>query len=79
MGPDAKKRFRIRVLIDVALGPIVETGAGVSGYSGGVAAEPFKSRARIMIKTTPLGLARWPGVSMDRKRVECQSVVLIGF
>jgi hypothetical protein len=38
MGPDAKKRIRIRVLRDVAWGPMVETGAGVPGYSGGLAA-----------------------------------------
>ena len=38
MGPDAKKRFQIRVLRDVAWGPRVETGAGVPGYSGGFAA-----------------------------------------
>ena len=38
MGPDAKKRIRSRVLRDVALGPRVETGAGVPGYSGGFAA-----------------------------------------
>ena len=38
MGPDAKKRFRSRVLRDVARGPSVETGASVPGYSGGVAA-----------------------------------------
>ena len=52
---DSNQGIRIRVVRDVALGPIVETGAGVSGYSGGVAAAPFKSRARIMIMTTPLG------------------------
>jgi hypothetical protein len=34
-GPDAKKRFRSRVLRDVAWGPVVETGANVPGYSGG--------------------------------------------
>ena len=33
MWPDAKKRIRSRVLRDVAWGPIVETGAGVPGYS----------------------------------------------
>jgi hypothetical protein len=38
MGPDAKKRIRSRVLRDVALGPSVETGTGVPGYSGGLAA-----------------------------------------
>ena len=38
MGPDAKKRIRSRVLRDVAWGPVVETGAGVPGYSGGFAA-----------------------------------------
>ena len=38
MGPDAKKRIRIRVLRDVAWGPMVETGAGVPGYSGVLAA-----------------------------------------
>jgi hypothetical protein len=32
------KRIRIRGLIDVAWGPIMETGATVPGYSGGVAA-----------------------------------------
>ena len=37
-GPDAKKRFWIRVLKDVAWGPSVETGADVPGYSGGLAA-----------------------------------------
>ena len=37
-GPDAEKRFRIRVLIDVVWGPSVETGANVPGYSGGLAA-----------------------------------------
>ncbi len=30
-GPAAEKRFRIRCLSDVALGPSVETGAGVPG------------------------------------------------
>ena len=35
MGPDAKKRFRSRVLRDVARRPVVETGANVPGYSGG--------------------------------------------
>jgi hypothetical protein len=35
MGPDAKKRFRSRVLRDVARRPSVETGASVPGYSGG--------------------------------------------
>ncbi len=35
MGPDAKKRFRSRVLRDVARRPSVETGANVPGYSGG--------------------------------------------
>jgi hypothetical protein len=35
MGPDAEKRIPIRVLRDVAWGPVVETGAGVPGYSGG--------------------------------------------
>ena len=38
MGPDAKKRFRSRVLRDVARRPSVETGANVPGYSGGFAA-----------------------------------------
>jgi hypothetical protein len=38
MGPDARKWFRVRVLKDVAWGPSVETGAGVPGYSGGLAA-----------------------------------------
>ena len=38
MGPDAEKRIWSRVLRDVALGPSVETGAGVPGYSGGFAA-----------------------------------------
>jgi hypothetical protein len=38
MGLDAKKRFRSRVLRDVAWGPVVETGANVPGYSGGFAA-----------------------------------------
>ncbi len=38
MGPDAKKRIRSRVLRDVACGPVVETGAGVPGYSSGFAA-----------------------------------------
>ena len=37
-GPDAEKRFRSRVLRDVAWGPIMETGAIVPGYSGGLAA-----------------------------------------
>ena len=36
-GPDAKKRFRSRVLRDVAWGPVVETGANVPSYSGGLA------------------------------------------
>ena len=34
----ASKRIRIRLLRDVAWGPRVETGAGVPGYSGGLAA-----------------------------------------
>ena len=34
-GPESKKRIRIRVLRDVACGPMVETGASVPGYSGG--------------------------------------------
>ena len=38
MGPDAEKRMRSRVLRDVARGPVVETGANVPGYSGGLAA-----------------------------------------
>jgi hypothetical protein len=38
MAPDAEKRIRSRVLRDVALGPVVETGANVPGYSGGLAA-----------------------------------------
>ncbi len=37
-GPDAEKRFRSRVLRDVAWGPMMETGAIVPGYSGGLAA-----------------------------------------
>ena len=37
-GPAAEKRFCIRVLIDVAWEPSVETGANVPGYSGGMAA-----------------------------------------
>ena len=37
-GPAAEKRFCIRVLIDVAWEPSVETGASVPGYSGGMAA-----------------------------------------
>ena len=35
MGPDAQKRFRSRVLRDVARRPSVETGASGPGYSGG--------------------------------------------
>ena len=38
MGPDAEKWIRSCVLRDVALGPVVETGAGVPGYSRGLAA-----------------------------------------
>ena len=38
MGPDAEKRFRSRVLRDVACGPSVKTGANVPSYSGGGAA-----------------------------------------
>ncbi len=38
MGPAAEKRIRSRVLRDVAEGPVVETGANVPGYSGGLAA-----------------------------------------
>jgi len=37
-GPAAWKRIRIRVLKDVAWGPMVETGASDPGYSGGFAA-----------------------------------------
>jgi hypothetical protein len=36
--PDSNHRIRNRVLKDVAWGPIMETGASVPGYSGGVAA-----------------------------------------
>ena len=42
MGPDAKKRFRSRVLRDVARRPIVKTGASGPGYSRG--AERFSER-----------------------------------
>jgi anti-sigma factor RsiW len=35
---DSDPWFRIRRLRDVAWGPVVETGAGVPGYSGGLAA-----------------------------------------
>jgi hypothetical protein len=38
MGPAAEKRIRSRVLRDVARRPVVETGANVPGYSGGLAA-----------------------------------------
>ena len=38
MGSDTQKRFRIRLLKDVAWGPSVETGATVPGYSGRLAA-----------------------------------------
>ncbi len=38
MGQDANQCVRIRRLKDVAWGPNVETGAGVPGYSGGLAA-----------------------------------------
>ena len=38
MEADAKKRFRVRVLRDVARRPSVETGANVPSYSGGLAA-----------------------------------------
>ena len=36
--PDAKKRFRVRVLIVVACRPSVKSGANVPSYSGGSAA-----------------------------------------
>ena len=35
---DSNQGIRIRVVRDVALGPIVETGASVPGYRGGLAA-----------------------------------------
>ena len=38
MGPYLLKRFRIRVLKDVACRPSVKTGANVPSYSGGGAA-----------------------------------------
>jgi hypothetical protein len=37
-GPDSNQGVRNRRLRDVAWGPSVETGAGVPGYSGGLAA-----------------------------------------
>jgi hypothetical protein len=38
MEADAKKRFRVRVLRDVARRPSVKAGTNVPGYSGGLAA-----------------------------------------
>ena len=48
-GPDAEKRFRSRVLRDVAWGPMMETGAGVPGYSGGFAACVVVSDSELLV------------------------------
>ena len=58
----AKKRIRIRVLIDVAWGPSVETGAGVPGYSGGLAAASL-FRIRIFCRRGSLTPVAAPIVS----------------
>ena len=48
-GPDAEKRFRSRVLRDVAWGPMMETGAIVPGYSGGLAACVVVSDSELLV------------------------------
>ena len=63
MGPDAKKRFRSRVLRDVARRPSVETGAGVPGYSGGAErlSERLFLRCESPVSYSPTRTSALPG------------------
>jgi hypothetical protein len=57
-----KSGFAAIVLRDVAWGPVVETGAGVPGYSGGVAAA-WLFRMRVFCSRGSLTPVAAPNVS----------------